>query len=466
MGPRHDANGPRHGPRHDANGPRHALATLTLMGSLVSLSMLTSASAQTREEKVRGDREKVEADGFWIYNDLDEAFRQGRESGKPILVVLRCIPCEECVKLDDDLVDHHPKIRPLLEQFVRARQVSTNGLDLDLFQFDTDQSFAAFLLNADGTIYGRFGTRSHRTEWYADVSLEGLAEALQGALELHADYPANRNSLVGKRGKPLEVASPERYPRLRDQYTDALDYEGNVVKSCIHCHQIGDARRSLYRDRGEPIPAKLLFPYPHPKSIGLVLDPDTRATVKSVAPDSLIADSGWKTGDRIERLNGQPMLSMADVQWVLHQVPADGGELVAEIDRDGDSVRSRVTLPEGWRNRGDISWRVSSWGLRRMVTGGLRLEAADDAKRRQLEIPDGEMALTVTHVGQYGPHAAAKRAGFEVDDVIVEYEGRRDLMTDSELLAHGAIHTRPGRPIDVTVIRDGNERDLQLPGQK
>lgn len=231
---------------------RMALATLTLLGPLVSLSVSTSAAAQTREEKVRGDREKVEADGFWIYNDLEKAFRQGRETGKPIIVVLRCIPCEECVKLDDELVDQHPRIRPLLEKFVRARQVSTNGLDLDLFQFDTDQSFAVFLLNADGTIYGRFGTRSHRTEWYADVSLEGLAQALQGALELHAEYPANREALAGKRGKPMEVASPEKYPLLRDRYTDALDYEGNVVKSCIHCHQIGDAQLSGNTDRTRP----------------------------------------------------------------------------------------------------------------------------------------------------------------------------------------------------------------------
>ncbi|WP_068142110.1 thioredoxin family protein [Roseimaritima ulvae] len=39
-----------------------------------------------------------------------------RDTGKPLLVVLRCIPCEECVKLDDDLVDQNPKLRPLLGQ--------------------------------------------------------------------------------------------------------------------------------------------------------------------------------------------------------------------------------------------------------------------------------------------------------------------------------------------------------------
>ena len=120
------------------------------------------------------------------------------------MVVLRCIPCEECVKLDDDLIDQDPVVRPLLDQFVCVRQISTNGLDLATFQYDTDQSFAVFMLNADGTIYGRFGTRSHRSDWLQDVSVEGMALALQGALELHEEYPANRETLAGKRGpKPM-----------------------------------------------------------------------------------------------------------------------------------------------------------------------------------------------------------------------------------------------------------------------
>ena len=115
-----------------------------------------------------------------------------------MLVVLRCIPCEECVKLDDDLVNEDKRVRPLLEKFVCVRVVSTNGLDLSLFQFDYDQSFAAFLLNADGTIYGRFGTRSHRTSWSDDVSIEGLAKALAGALELHSGVPEEQGGAGGQ----------------------------------------------------------------------------------------------------------------------------------------------------------------------------------------------------------------------------------------------------------------------------
>jgi hypothetical protein len=221
---------------------------LSLLGLFVANSL---ARAQTRDEMVREDMRKVTEDGFWIYNDLDTAFQRARETGKPILVVLRCIPCEECVKLDDDLVDKDPVIRPLLDQFVCVRQVSTNGLDLNLFQYDTDQSFAVFMLNADETIYGRFGTRSHRTEWYGDVSLPGLAQALQGALDLHANYPDNRDLLVGKRGGMPEFASPEQFPSLKDKFTDRLNFEGNVAKSCIHCHQIGEAQREYYPIRNQ-----------------------------------------------------------------------------------------------------------------------------------------------------------------------------------------------------------------------
>ncbi len=138
---------------------------LIVVMAVITLCLAETAAAQqkTRDQNVREDRERVTEQGFWIDNDLNAAFARARTSEKPILALLRCIPCEECVKLDDELVDQDPVLKPLLEKFVCVRIVSTNGLDLSLFQFDTDQSFAVFMLNADRTIYGRFGTRSHRT---------------------------------------------------------------------------------------------------------------------------------------------------------------------------------------------------------------------------------------------------------------------------------------------------------------
>lgn len=434
--------------------------------NLIVLSLCFSslaAEAQTREEKVRDDRERVVSTGFWIYNDLPKAFAKAKSTGKPIVVALRCIPCEECVKLDDDLVDTDPTIRPLLEQFVCVRVVSTNGLDLSLFQYDTDQSFAMFMLNADRTIYGRFGTRSHRTEWVGDVSLPGLAKALQGALDLHKDFDKVKSRLAGKTGAALEYPSPEKYPSLKGKFTDRLNYQGDVVKSCIHCHQIGDARRDIYRSQKQPIPTKLLFPFPHPRSLGLIMDPNERATVKEVVAGSLAAKAGFQTADQIESLDEQPLLSIADIQWVLNDAEPAGDVVMAQVrGTDGTVRKIEWHLPEGWRQADDIAWRVSSWGYRRMVTGGMKLAALSAEERTAANIPPGQMALRVEHVGKYGQHGVANRAGIKEADIVTGFAGQTNLMTPSLLLAWGVTHTRPNEKVDVVLMRDGKEMTKKI----
>jgi serine protease Do len=427
--------------------------------------LITPLSGQSREEKVRSDRQRVEAGGFWIYNDLKAGFARAAETGKPLLVVLRCIPCEECVKLDDSLLENDPAIQRLLQQFVCVRQISTNGLDLSLFQFDTDQSWAVFMLNADGTIYGRYGTRSHRSEWNDDVSLSGLAEALRGALELHSRWPDSKDALAGKRGQPMEAASPELYPALAGKYTDSLNETGKIVPSCIHCHQIGDAQREFYWSRNERIPEEVLFPFPHPKSIGLQLDPATRANILGVENGSWTDSAGLETGDRIETMSSQPILSLADVQWVLHNIPAEGGKVALGVARGEQKIEIELQLPAGWRRNGDLSWRSSSWGLRRMVTGGLVLKALENDLRKTQNLEPGKMALRVDHVGQYNEHAAAKRAGFQLNDVLIEVDGRRDLMTEADLFFHVVSNHRIGDEIPVVVRRGTEELRLKLPVQ-
>ncbi|QDV43033.1 Periplasmic pH-dependent serine endoprotease DegQ precursor [Stieleria neptunia] len=437
------------------------------VSSLILLFALgTVLTAQTREEIVRGDKEKVEREGFWIYNDIPGAFEEAKRTGKPIVVVLRCLPCHECVKLDDELVDTDPVIRPLLEQFVCVRQVATNGLDLDLFQYDTDQSFAVFFLAADKTIYGRFGTRSHRTEWMGDVSLKGLAKALQGALDLHADRAKVKDALAGKRGRPMEVSSPERYPSLKDKFTDSLNYDGDVVKSCIHCHQIGDAQREYYWHDSKPIPDKVLWPYPHPKTVGLIMDPNEMATVKEVTPDSVASRAGLRSGDVITTLDGQPMLSIADIQWVLHNVDPAGGAVPVEIKRDGAAVAAQLRFPKDWRHASDLSWRVTTWGLRRIAAGGMVLEPSTHSDAERRGGGNGSMALHVERVGKYGPHGTAKRTGFREGDVITSFDGRTDLSSEQDLLTYVVTSKRAGDRVDVTVQRGGKELTLTLPIQK
>jgi serine protease Do len=435
----------------------------TLLIAAACLSITCTLAAQTREQKVRGDKAKVESAGFWIYNDLARAYAEAKQTGQPLVVVLRCIPCEQCVKLDDDLVDKDERLRPLLEKFVRVRVVSANSLDLSLFQFDTDQSFAVFLLNADGTIYGRFGTRSDQSYWADDVSIEGLAKALEGALTLHAAYPANKAELAAKKGPAPDFATPRQYPKLQGKYGEQLNYEGNVVQSCIHCHQIGDAQRQYYRDTSGAIPEQVLFPYPHPKALGLILDPKERATVVRVEPGSLVAGAGFRAGDVIQKLAGQPPLSIADVQWVLHHVPPGGGTVQALVERNGKATELKLDLPTGWRQQDDIAWRASSWELRRMGLGGMYVKRLSAERRAEMKLPETGMAFNVEHVGQYAPHDGAKKAGLVAGDIVVSVGGRTDLLRETDLLAYSLNQLKTGSTLPVVVLREGQRLTLSWP---
>lgn len=428
----------------------------------MTLSCLVwEAEAQDREMKVLGDRERVLGEGFWLYNDLEAGLREARRTGRPLLVTLRCIPCEECVKLDEDLLESDPETRKLLEQFVRVRLVSTNGLDLRLFQFDTDQSFAIFLMDADRTIYGRYGTRSDRTRWEDDVSIEGLAAAMQRALELHEGPSRDRRGLRAKTGLEPDFATPEMIPPLAGRYRPQLAFESGVVRNCIHCHQIGDALRTWHREEGTAFPESLLFPYPHPKTLGMIFDPRTCGTLRDVTAGSEAERAGLQPGDEVLTINEQPILSIADVQWVLHHAESrDRLELV--VRRDEAEVDLTLTLDDGWRRRGDLSWRVSSWDYRRIVLGGLKLEEAPLSQRRAAKIDPDAMALFVEHVGEYGEHAVAKQAGFQRGDLIVAYDGRKDLLTETDVFAYGLEQKRPRDEVAISVVREGRELELRI----
>ncbi|MCZ6787074.1 MAG: hypothetical protein O7E54_07900 [Planctomycetota bacterium] len=50
------------------------------------------ALANEREEKVRKDKSDFRGRKGWIYNDLPNARAAAKKSGKPLFVVIRCIP--------------------------------------------------------------------------------------------------------------------------------------------------------------------------------------------------------------------------------------------------------------------------------------------------------------------------------------------------------------------------------------
>jgi hypothetical protein len=430
-------------------------STPLALGLILLLPAAAPLHAQDRDTKVRNDRKAFEGSKDWVYNDLAEGLRVARAADKPLLVVFRCIPCEACQEFDDDVARRDPVIRDLLDKFVCVRTVQANTIDLSHFRYDFDQSFAAVLINPDLTVYGRFATRSERPE-YEDISLEGLRKAMEAALRMHENYRAVKESLAGKQVKPSKYKTPLDYPSLSGRFKPALDYEGKVAQSCMHCHQVREAERRVYRDAGEPIPDEVLYPYPDPSVLGLKMDPKGMARVERVAAGSAADRAGLRPGDEIARLSGQALISIADLQWVLHNAPA-AGQLQADVRRDGTPRHVTIELADGWR-RGDISWRVTTWDLRRMALGGLRLDDLTDAERAGAKLSGDVMALRVRHAGEFGDHARAKQAGVQKGDIVVAFDGLDRRATESEVIAHALQKKRPGDEISVTVLRDGERK--------
>ena len=278
-------------------------------------------------------------------------------------------------------------------------------------------------------------------------------------MRMHRNYEAVKPSLAGKQVKTSRYKTPRDYPNLKSRYSESLNYQGQVTRSCMHCHQVREAERLVYRTAGQSIPDEVLLPYPDPGVLGLKLDPKEMATLERVASGSIAERAGLRPSDDFVALAGQPLLSIADVQWVLHNAPATT-HLPAQVRRGGKTWDAMLDLQEGWR-LGDISWRVSTWDLRRMGLGGMRLDDLTDEQRRLANLPHEGMALRVRHLGEYGEHAIAKRAGFQKGDILVMFDGLNARMSESELLAYTLQKKRVGDEVAATVLRDGKRAALK-----
>jgi membrane-associated protease RseP (regulator of RpoE activity) len=274
------------------------------------------------------------------------------------------------------------------------------------------------------------------------------------ALDLHKGYPANKAALAGKQPGETPFQTPVEIPQLADKYKANLDWEGKVVQSCVHCHMIGAALQTWHRQQRKPLPEPLIYPFPEPETIGLTLASEAIAQVEAVAAGSIAEKAGLKAGDQITVFAGQPLISIADVSWALHRMP-NAGSLDCIVSRAGAQQTFTLDLPQGWRRKSDVTRRVSVWPERGMALGGMRLESHE-----------GEgLGLKVRGVGQYGMHAAAKKAGFKEGDVLLRFGEVSTRITEGELLGLLLQKHFPGDRLSVTVQRGSERKELVLPMQ-
>jgi len=409
-------------------------------------------NAQDRDEEVwaRGKRDlslrgllgDKDLGAHWIYDDLELARAEARRTLKPLLVLFRCVPCACAQTLDEQVSQPASASVELQKRFVCVRVIQMNGINLDQFQFDPDLSLAAVFMNADGTVYGRYGTRaSVDRRSMSHISHASFEKAMERALQLHSDFPNNREELAGKHGPAVKVKFAEDLPKMKP-------FPGNVA-ACIHCHMVGEARVEEAKEQGK-VTLSDIWMYPLPENVGLKLDTDDGLLVKSVANGSPAAAAGIQSGDDLLRLDGQPLTSQGDVQWALHHAAVET-ELPVTINRNGKTIETSLSLTGDWK-RSPTTWRASVEGLR------IHMRLRPNLYKQKQGVAADEMGLLV----QY-PRGPATKAGLRNEDMIVAINGRKDFLLESDVLKYVYLSDPRPRELELTVLRKDQQFETVLP---
>jgi hypothetical protein len=426
---------------------RNTLVALFLFG-------ITSGPAHADAPKTPlGEALKdIDVADHWIYDDWPKAVAEAKRSGKPLLVVLRCVPCPPGKTLDSAVMQPDKELAELQKKFVCVRIIQTNGLDLSLFQYDYDMSWAAMFMNADLTIYGRYGSRNASgPQSDGLLSVAAFRKAAELAMELHAGYPANKSLLAAKTGAKAPYSTPTEIPGLTEKPQKAT-----ARQECIHCHMVKEYTLRAKWEAGT-LTTGDLFVYPQPTNLGLTMDVDNGLLVKSVAAGSPAASSGIAAGDQLVNLSGQPLISLADIQWALNGAPNEGN-LAVKLLRGGQSLEKSIALRGNWK-KSDIAWRASSWyGLRQ----GLKTEALSADDKARLGLSPDSLALVVKNL--FGKSAKAlPDAGVKKDDVIVAVDGKTNAMSESDFLIYLLLTLGPKESVKLTILRGGQRHEVNVP---
>jgi hypothetical protein len=369
------------------------------------------------------------------YTDYPTAKAEAKRTNKPLLVVFRCEPCTDFAKFDAQVRNLAKPLDTVADSFVRVRLTRLSGLDLSLFDFDFDLSWAAMMLNADEIVYGRYGGRD-ATSIDGRLSVAGLSHAMHHALALHqagAGHKPNRT-------KPIKI---EDYPaaKLRKR------------NDCLHCHLVNEFRR-YDALQAKTWTAEARWVYPLPENIGLTLELDRGNVVKAVADQSTAAKTGLKPGAILKELNGYPLGSSADVQYALHQAPTTGTIALTWTD-GGEPRHGKLALSAGWRFT-DTTWRPSLLNIIPSPEfSGADLSAED---KKGLNFPATQ---AICRQDKF-VHSTLKAAGFLKDDIITGVNGQAIPGTMDDFQAHLRRTYLSGDTVTINIVRNGEKRALTL----
>jgi hypothetical protein len=327
------------------------------------------------------------------------------------------------------------------------------GVDIRTFRFDFDLTFAALLMNADGTIYHTYAGRDWE-DAQSHLSVKAFASVLEKTLPEHEAYGAHPKPPTKHRALTIEEIPPmaERIRRGKQP-------------ECFHCHMVHDAiaqdaKASKTWKRDD------IWIWPDPVEVGLRLDRDDQSRIREVVPRSPADVAGLRPGDHVRAVAGAPVLTFGDVQRALDEAPSGANALPVAWTREGKAGKTVLRLEKGWKEADPLvfSWRPSKWPLSpKPGFGGKTLGPAGLAR---LGLPEDAFALRVNYVVTWGPNAhtgrSARKAGIRKGDVVVSVGGKSDFRDNAHLHAWFRLTQKAGTKVSVERIRGGKRETLEM----
>lgn len=306
-----------------------------------------------------------------------------------------------------------------------------DDVDIILFRADYDLTMHMFFLNAQGFIYARYGIRKDGKSETV-MSVEGVRDAMRKTLDIH---------------KRESTKAPPPWKPVETQDLVSFKKDPRRPNGCLHCHHAGYYVRKEEFSIGR-LNKETVWGFPLPDNIGLSLEIDKNTLVKEARDPA--AKAGIRAGDRVVALNGQRVVTPADITWILNAFK--GGTLRVAVEREGKTETFSMELKGSDLRKTDISWRQSWWDSGPDI--GLDAAELSPEERKPRGISPDALALRVTCLSPGRPAAAA---GVKVDDVIVSVDGRNADMEGVEFQMYLRLTRRVGDTVPLVLLR-GTQR--------
>ena len=392
---------------------------------------------------------------------LDPAIGVARETGRPLLVTLRCVPCKQCASFDAEVLEAPGELEPLLARFVTVRLTDAVALDfarlpVEGFQ-DFDLSWWAWILSPELDVYAVFGGRDEVGDG-TRISVPALVATLRRVLDLHSDPRAVAWDVLPSPALPAADDAPVT-PRDLPGYASWKSRQTETA-SCVHCHQVGEILRQPALDAGTFDKVRDLEIWPLPENVGLELDRDDGLLVSSVEPGSPAEAVGLRAGDVLAAAGGRRLFGQADLRGVLHRGPRGAG-VVPLVWTRGQEVRTgSLHVAAGWRTT-VLDWRMSVSQGNIGASPGFFPLAVNAERRAAAGISDGAMAVEPF----FGPHrtSAAWKAGLRPGDLIVRVGGSSADLAGRAFLVWFRQTFDPGDEVRLSAWnRSGGRREISF----